>query len=179
MDLALLTFSLYILFVVIGAMLYLIALGPTLNIPSSFRGTTHEVKSLLFFYNIGNLNSKAWEEYWDSRQPAELQSLMAKDYLRESKFIAEKARAKFEWMSFGSASFKLALLCLLGLVADLLSSNPVIVYFAFFFGGSVWWALLAVERLIRPPRDSRVWALWAGFAGICLLISVLILFRVL
>lgn len=195
-DPALFAFTAYMLFVVIGTMLYLAAIGPSLNIPDWFKHGSDKAKSLLFFESISKLSSNVWEEHWRTQTTAELRSQMRDNYVQETRLIAEKAAAKFAWMRWGTFSFKVALGFLLVLVADLLSPDPTIVRSAIFCYASVWLALFAFERFRRPPIESPSvetrsaeslkesirdvianWRLWAALAVLCFITSVLMLLR--
>ena len=111
----------YFFFVLVGAVLYLGALGPNFNRPSWFRRRSQGVHSLLFFQNIGALDEKAWSDYWlkDGKTLAELHNKLVENYIAECRLIAQKEEAKVTLMSLGSLSFRIAILFLVVLMATL------------------------------------------------------------
>src|SRR5437763_2496252 len=129
-DLSLVAFLSYMLLVLIGAAFYLAALGPALNKPSGWLiSGASEVRSRLFYDFIARVHPDAWSRYWKSLTAEVLQNKIQEDYIFESRLLAEKARAKFLWMSFGSVFFRVALICLINLVASLFFANVTMVRF--------------------------------------------------
>jgi hypothetical protein len=165
-DLSLVAFLAYMVFVLIGAGLFLAALGPALNKPSGWLiSGASDVRSRLFYDFIARVHSDAWSQYWNSLTAEELQNRIQQDYVFESRLLAEKARAKFLSMSFGSVFFRLALIWLIILVASLFSSNATIVQFISIFGSMALLVVFAFERLTQPPRPQKdqildSWLLW-------------------
>ncbi|HKP53630.1 MAG TPA: hypothetical protein VJ183_13385 [Chloroflexia bacterium] len=60
----LLAFSAYLFLVVGGAVLYLIAIGPSFNIGGAFHSAPDKVKSVLFFQFIGITSDEVWKKFW-------------------------------------------------------------------------------------------------------------------
>ena len=141
---AVVLFSLYILCVLIGAIFYLVALGPNLNIPNlnkSSKGgidskeeqpasdkkhpsVKETLESLLFFEKISKVDAVNWSEHWENKSTSDLHIEMIENYYRESFFIAQKTSDKVYLMRRGNAFFQIAVFLLFSLAAILLLSNP-------------------------------------------------------
>lgn len=132
--LATFAFSFYILFIIIGAGLYLYALGPSLNIPNWFQNRNEkansnneinstQIDSLLFYNKIGSTDSKLWQNFWENTLFDDLKNKVESDYVIETHLIAEKSITKFNLMSLGSFFFRIALIFLILLVVIILSPN--------------------------------------------------------
>lgn len=136
LNASVLAFSAYIFFILIGAVLYLGALGPSFNRPSWFGNRSQQVHSLLFFRNIGALDAATWSNYWlkDGNTLAELQSKLVENYIYECWLIAQKEEAKVTLMSLGSLSFRIAILFLVMLTATLFLPNPGMVWVLLLLG---------------------------------------------
>jgi len=109
-------FTLYVVFVLLGTVLYLYALGPSLNISSWFeRRKGDEVQSLLFFYKIAAVKLKDWQDKWDKiecnkNKLSKLRQEMLINFKVESYLIAQKTKAKHDLMSVGNFFFRVALI---------------------------------------------------------------------
>lgn len=137
-------FSCYVLFIIIGAGLYLYALGPSLNIPNWFQerkpnktkntgqqiSDGNKISSLLFYNKIGSMEADNWRKYWENTDFDKIQSQVESNYIIETHLIAQKSITKFNLMSLGSAFFRIALIFLVVLVVILLSPNymPISVF---------------------------------------------------
>jgi uncharacterized membrane protein len=82
-------------------------------------------------------------------------------------------------MSLGSISFRLALICLITLVASLFSANIRVVRFVSIFGIVLLLAVFAFERLTRPPRPGMPQLLHSGVLWVLTLIALLLVYLVL
>lgn len=153
-DLAVLSFSAYILFVLLGSGLYLFALGPSLNIPSWLRSRgnatredENQVRSLLFFDSISALPEETWSKHWHNKSSEEIQKQMLGNLIKESYLIAQKTKNKVDTMSLGSIFFRIAIACLIPLVTSFLhASNRLIwiyicigLFFLFFIYTIAYW----------------------------------------
>lgn len=188
-DVRLTAFVGYILFVLIGAALYLAALGPSLNIPDWLRGNTssqpgrseqgQRVLSLLFFNAIGSLDATTWEQHWAQLSPADLQQELLNSYIREARLIAQKAQAKVGWMSVGSICFRIALAFLAVLLGGLFGDRQIIVPIVCLSLGGLFLAFYFEVRQ-RPSSGHGGWALiWVVLSIACLIGLLLSLFGVL
>lgn len=183
-DMSLLTFFGYVLFVLVGAAFYLAALGPSLNKPSEWVGSgSDKIQSRLFYDFIAQAKRTAWKAYWKGGDEAEhqqklqeIETEMEGDYIFESHLLAEKAKAKFLLMSLGSICFRAAILCLIALVASLFADSLRLTRMLTFFGWSLMFGVLAFEHLIRPPRKTRRVAIFGSVALICLITLVVVTF---
>jgi hypothetical protein len=177
-DAALVFFGLYILCVLVSTGFYLAALGPALNKPAFWiKGSGDDIKSRLFYDFIARVNINQWEEYWSNTPVAVLRTSFTQDYVKETWFLAEKAYAKFYWMSFGSIFFRLGLVAFVIFIASLFSANVQVVQVLATTGVILLMSVYAFERLTRPPRPRgkqlfRSWLFWL-FAAIALLLIFL------
>jgi hypothetical protein len=173
---SLVSFSLYMLFVLVGAVLYLTALGPFLNISQAWRreirpdrSTDKSLKlsSLAFFYFISEVDEKEWEEYWKPpvRTPENLQEELADNYIKEARKVAQNAKVKYTYLSVGSLFFIVAIFFLMALIAGLLSTDNRVVWFLTMVGGIVWATTLAGVTKVRPPRETKTHWIWVGVAA--------------
>lgn len=167
---SLITFSVYILLVLVGAILYLTALGPFLNIPEAWRreispdrsaDKKKRLSSLLFFYFIAEVDQQEWEAYWtQDRTPAELQNEITDTYIKDSRKIAQNAKVKYTYLRVGSLFFIVAIFFLMALVAGMLSADIRVVSVFTTVGGIVWAITLAGVTKARPPRESKTHWVW-------------------
>lgn len=151
-DLALLSFSAYIFFVILGSALYLAALGPSLNLQGEFRKQHKDksVKSLLFFDKIAEINKDKWLNYWADNTAYQLLEDQKNNFIYETYLIAQKTKTKVQLMSIGSICFRLGFFCLVPLIASLFSFSPLSGWSFFFIS---LWALalvLVFEQCVRP-----------------------------
>ena len=172
----LVSFSLYMLFVLVGAVLYLTALGPFLNISQAWRreirpdrSTDKSLKlsSLAFFYFISEVDEKEWEEYWKPpiRTPEKLQEELTDNYIKEARKVAQNAKVKYTYLSVGSLFFIVAIFFLMALIAGLLSTDNRVVWFLTMVGGIVWATTLAGVTKVRPPRETKTHWIWLSVAA--------------
>lgn len=175
-DMRPIAFVCYLSLVLIGAALYLSALGPSLNIPIWLRSgeDTKKVRSLLFFSTIADIDEHVWQEAW-KKDSAELQRQMFNSYLNESRLIAQKAQSKFVLMSLGSLSFRVAIICLAVLAATLLPGERMVIAVA--LGISALLSIVfAFTSWRRPPIKLRGgtfgWLTAGGVALIALAVSL-------
>lgn len=133
-DLAIISFIAYILFVLLGSGLYLFALGPSLNIPSWLRNESkaneknnNKVKSLLFFNSISALTEETWFYYWQQSRN-QIQEEMLNNLIKESYLIAQKTKNKNDSMSLGSVFFRIAIACLIPLLASCLNVSSTVTW---------------------------------------------------
>ncbi len=151
-------FTLYMFFVLLGAIFYLGALGPSLNLPKSKPPVSDDNnKPLLFFRDIARKGKEEWKRYWEVSCYS-LLSQMKDDYIRNSWSIAQKANAKVTLMSYGSRFFKPAIAFLILLVSTLFSSN---ISLSLFFGGMGLYVLSVILYII-----GRKQPLASGFYGL-------------
>lgn len=155
LNISLVAFTAYMFFVLLGAALYLIALGGgALNLPARFgsgSGSGSTVKSLLFFEKIGALNEDTWKGHWSTSTSIEtLQTQMFDNYIFETRLIAEKVRAKVFWMYVGTTLFKAALLSLIILIASLFASNEYSFWFYSLLATCGFFGVLMLEAWKRP-----------------------------
>lgn len=173
-DASLVFFGFYILCVLVSTGFYLAALGPALNKPAFWsKAGTDGIRSRLFYDFIARVDIEQWERHWVNTPIEDLRNNFTQDYIKETWFLAEKAYAKFYWMSFGSVFFRLGLVGLIIFIASLFSANIQVVQFVATAGVILLMSVFALERLTRPPRPRgqqlfRSWLFWL-FAAISLL----------
>lgn len=148
-------FALYMFFAVLGALLYLAALGPSLNLPEFFRKVPEGVSSLVFFKAIGELKSEVWKGHWNKKSAEELENDMLDNLIFETHLIAQKTVAKYHLMSTGSVFFKMAIVCLLYIVSGFLSDNINIVRGFIVSTTLINAILLGYETAIRPSIHAK------------------------
>ena len=148
----------YIFFVLVGVALYLGALGPNFNRPSWFPHRRREVKSLLFFKNIGALDEETWTNYWlnDKNTLAQVQDLFVKNYIYECWLIAQKEEAKVTLMSLGSLSFRIAILFFVFLMATLFLPDPGVFWVYLLIGFFGILACFLLMNLTQPPQKFQL-----------------------
>ena len=135
----------YMVCMVTSAALYFAALGPTFNLrlsprpepappktlervlfdpesPGDDEAATHR-DSLLFFRSIAAMDKTRLLQHWDVENPTvpvtELRKRMLENYVSEAQIVAQKAVAKFRWMSVGSILVRVALVFLGLIVASM------------------------------------------------------------
>jgi hypothetical protein len=177
-NMPLIIFSAYIFFVLLGATLYLSALGPSLNIPSWFRSGSTRVNSLLFFKSIAALEKEAWSDHWIKHSTAEqLHEEMLSNYIDESRLIAQKAYAKVILMSIGSLFFKISILLFIILMASLFSPSSVLTWRYLLLGLFGLSLVFAFASRTTPPQEShRSAIIFTIGAALCLIGFVVLLF---
>ena len=151
-DWTLLTFFTFLILMVLGVLLYLAALGPSLNIPASFRNRQEKAKSLIFFGFIGEMTSDSWEKHWKNSTSADLESQMLTNLVIETHLVAQKTKTKVLFMSIGSFVLKIAILFLCFLTASFFSYDINLVRLFVFGAGVLFIVLLGFEILARPSR---------------------------
>jgi hypothetical protein len=182
---SLVSFSLYMLFVLVGAVLYLTALGPFLNISQAWRSEIRpdrssdkslKLSSLAFFYFISEVGEEEWKEYWKPpvRTPAQLQDELTDNYIKEARKVAQNAKVKYTYLSVGSLFFIVAIFFLMALIAGLLSTDNRVVGFFTMVGGIVWATTLAGVSKVRPPRETKTHWAWAGVAIALTVIAIIL-----
>jgi hypothetical protein len=180
-ELSLVAFLGYMLFALVAAGFYLAALGPSLNKPSTWLVSGKQIRSRLFYDFIGQVDSDDWQQYWESYGPSKTLALQAKfenDYIFESRLLAEKARDKFLWLSFGALFLRLALLCLIVLVASLFSVKAQIAWFLSVAGCALLVGVFAFQNITKTPKDPTTKRLSKRLLGVwpvCLLLIILLL----
>jgi ABC-type multidrug transport system fused ATPase/permease subunit len=178
LDLSLFSFATYILFVLLGAGLYLYALGPSLNIPSWFINekikdgrTNNIVKSLLFFKTISSVERDIWESQW-TLSNYELQEKMMRDLITESYLIAQKVETKNKLMSGGSIFFRLSIASLIPLVCSLFTIELKLKIISIYLGLILLFIIFIIGTLQRPSKDSLTsWLptiLWSLLTFLCI-----------
>lgn len=176
LDLGLFAFSLYMFFIILGVVLYLTALGPSLNVRSWLRGNSDNITSLLFFDAIARVKEEKWSNYWLNQESENLQNEMAKNLIHESYLIAEKVKIKYSRMAIGSFFFKIAIAFLIPLIVSLFPSEPKYIYVFSLLGEILLFGLLAFEAWIRPSQKLRhsifFWVIFA-ICLICLVVLIL------
>jgi hypothetical protein len=186
-DIRPLTFIAFIVCIVVGAAFYIAALGPSLNIPSWFKQKekpSNDIeniitpRSVLFFKFISELKQEEWDKYWKESDLQSIQQMIFSNYIKETWLIAQKAQAKFNWMSIGRIFFRLSFAFLLILVASVLTDQKIFASFTT-FGLVCLFAVFAYEAWRRPPRDGFpfMWV-WIVLAIVCLLAMVAMWFIV-
>lgn len=151
-DLALLSFSAYILFVLLGAALYLAALGPSLNIPGWLRDQSKnkQVKSLLFFENIASVDEDRWFNYWTENAPKDVQRRIKDNFIKETYLLAQKTKTKVRLMSVGSVCFKGAITSLAFLIVSLFSFAPSSGWLFLLISVLTLGVAFTFENIVRP-----------------------------
>jgi hypothetical protein len=145
---------------------YLAALGPALNKPAFWtKSEGGEIRSRLFYDFIGRIDIDRWRDYWTNTPVEHLRTKFTQDYVQETWFLAEKAYAKFYWMSFGSIFFRLGLVAFILFIATLFSADITLVRFLATAGAIALGSVFAFERITRPPRPQRKdmtrgWLFW-------------------
>jgi len=165
-DASLVFFGFYILCVLVSTGFYLAALGPALNKPAFWsKSEGDEIRSRLFYDFIARVDIKQWKDHWTNTPVEELRARFKQDYIQETWFLADKAYAKFYWMSFGSIFFRFGLVAFILFIASLFSANVNLVKFLASAGLIVLGMVFAFERITRPPRPQRKdmrrgWLFW-------------------
>lgn len=167
-------FAAYILFVLLGVLVYLNALGPPLNISSRLQArgsspSTNKVSSLLFFDRIGETSANTWQQHWRETETSALCHQMTENYIFESHLIAEKAKTKVTFMSLGSNLFKTAIPFLSPLVMSMFSAEVRWFWFSALLGFTAWSGAFALEAWRPPQRPRRWFRVWAGLAILSLM----------
>jgi hypothetical protein len=162
---ALFAFSCYVFFILSGVVLYLAALGPSLNIPTKYitKREEDEAKhpaSLLFYNKIAKMDPGAWFEFWKKKQPSVLQDMMTQNYIYETALIAQKVQNKIDLMSWGSIFFKLAILFLFFLTSNIFSFSLILVRGFILLSTLSFTSLWLIEIVSRPPKEKDYWKLW-------------------
>jgi hypothetical protein len=184
-DMSLVSFALYIIFVLISTGFYLAALGPALNKPAFWTSNeSGNINSRLFYDLIARVKFDTWKAHWQDQSAEQLRAATEQDYIKESWLLAEKAYAKFLWMSYGSIFFRLALVAFILFIASLFSVDSQVVKMVAVIGVMVLLGVYVFERLTRPPRPVRKqllrsWLFWVmTFLLVLLLYVPMILLRV-
>lgn len=192
LDLSLISFSTYILLVLIGSGFYLFALGPSLNIPPWLKDSTNSgenelarlrelIKSLLFFDTIGSLKKDDWLKYWQQENPEKIKEKFVDSFENESYLIAQKIKTKVSLMSIGSFFFKLAFAALVSLAISLLPLTVKESIRLVLIALAILLSLFAFSSLQRPSTEELLprffknrWviAVFLCFAGILILLYV-------
>lgn len=165
-DASLVFFGFYILCVLVSTGFYLAALGPALNKPAFWsKSEGDEIRSRLFYDFIARVDIEQWKEHWTSTPIEQLRARFTRDYIQETWFLADKAYAKFYWMSFGSIFFRLGLVFFILFIATLFSANINVVKFLATAGLIILGSVFVFERITRPPRPQRKdlgrgWLFW-------------------
>jgi hypothetical protein len=120
-DLTLLFFALFMLFVLVGVVLYLAALGPSFK-PFSTARPANRVRSMLYFNEIAPVTRDRWETYWN-QSPEDLARLATEQRVYETWLVARKTADKVNFMSLGSILFRLAVASLLLLLGTLFTGR--------------------------------------------------------
>jgi hypothetical protein len=180
-DIALWSYWIYMLFVVLGAGLYLCALGPSFNISSSLRNNKNGLPSLLFFEVIASSTVEEWNKEWDTQKSTGLiHQKMQENLQYETYLIAQKTRIKVTLMSIGSFCFRLSLASLIPLSASLFKIRPQtnlglslaglsLVFFVYSYSIS--------QKKSKKNFDKIAHKIWflltivSGVTGICLIIN--------
>jgi hypothetical protein len=174
-DLSLIAFLGYMLFVIISAGFYLAALGPSLNKPSGWLASTKTIRSRLFYDFIAQVNENDWSEHWTSATApiASLHQEFQDNYVFESRLLAEKARAKYLWLSFGSLFLRLALLCLIVLTVSLFASRTQTVGVLSTLGCALLFVVFVFQNITKTskPKIQDLLGLWTA----CLMSATLLL----
>jgi hypothetical protein len=174
-DWALISFAAVMTFILVGASLYLAALGPSLNIPDYFEhhGDNNEPKSLLFFGVISKLNKTNWDTYWKEHDNDSLRSSMANNNVNETYLIAQKVQSKVDYMSWGSAFFKLAILSISLLTADIFSPNIDLARVFIIISTILISISFVYETITRQPR--KLSAILVKIAILVIIIAAVII----
>jgi preprotein translocase subunit Sss1 len=182
-DLSLLAFLGYMFSAIVSAGFYLAALGPSLNRPSKWLASTKTIRSRLFYDFIAQVDEAVWNEQWTSAS-APMPSLLQEfqnNYVFESRLLAEKARAKYLWLSFGGLFLRLALLCLVVLSTSLFTSQARTVGWVSMLGCALLFAVFIFQNVTktRKPKLRDLTSLWTAclISATLLLISFSILVR--
>jgi hypothetical protein len=116
-DATLISFSLFVLFIVLGTACYLNALGPSFNL-AGFRKLKEEktdpkpdkirIPSIIFFQKLAEVDQKTFVDHW-KQDPKSLVNEITRNYIYETYFVAEKIKTKVAHMQLGSIFYKAAL----------------------------------------------------------------------
>jgi hypothetical protein len=136
MSATLLAFFGYILFVLIGLVVYLSALGPTIDLLAWRRRGEDVVGSPLYFQDIGAVRREVWNTYWQQAEP-ELRRRFLHAYALDAFNISHKARVKLFYLSIGNLFFQLALAFIPALLVAMLPAEPRYFWFILLLGAAV------------------------------------------
>ena len=171
---SLVTFAVYMLLVFVGAVLYLTALGPFLNVPKGWRERVKNNPSLLFFYFVAEEKEENWKAYWSPEESADLQKRIAENQVYESRMIAQNARAKYTYMTVGSVFFILAIFCLMALIAGILTTDNRVAWLLTTIGGVAWSVTLAAVTKVRPPKETKLHWVYIAVTLVLAIIAVVL-----
>ncbi|HKP52055.1 MAG TPA: hypothetical protein VJ183_05325 [Chloroflexia bacterium] len=150
---SLMAFASYIIFVAVGSMFYIAALGAgALNLPSRFRSHDRQADSLLFFWRIARLKEEEWTKHWDDHTVAQLQFQMTQNYIQEARLVAQTVQSNTVWLAWGSTFFKLAILSLLVLAGALFAPDQRAFWFYSLLGAVLFTLTLLYEAKLRPSN---------------------------
>lgn len=111
-----LCFTAFLLLVLLGVLLLIVALGPNIELPTGPESRAQH-ESRLYFLFIARETPDGWKARWENECIKKLRSDLTRDYLRESWQLAEKTDFKHLRTSEARAVLSLAVLSLaLGLV---------------------------------------------------------------
>jgi hypothetical protein len=101
----------FMVLVVLSVLLYVLAMGAPLTIPSPPAARRSRGRSHLFFLLIAGETRESWERLWDdTASGGELERELLREYLSETRNIAQRVDQKYERSTEASALFAVALL---------------------------------------------------------------------
>jgi hypothetical protein len=175
---SLVTFAVYMLLVFVGAVLYLTALGPFLNIPKAWKERSKREPSLLFFYFVAEQSEPDWAGQWSEEKSADLEARITSNQIYESRMIAQNARAKYTYLSVGSIFFIMAIFCLMALIAGILTADNRIAWLLTTIGGVAWSVTLAAVTKVRPPKETKLHWVYITVTGVLIAVAVFLSTRI-
>jgi hypothetical protein len=154
-DMALWAFVVYIFCVLLGAGLYLYAIGPSFNVPFWFK---HH-RSLLFFKFIAGYSREDWNKEWSVSSTVSIRQIMINNYITETYLIARKTQYKVFLMSVGSFLFRFALMAFVPLAVGLLEFDPSTKKLLVCAGLGAFFAAYIFANIFKTSRRLIDW-LW-------------------
>jgi len=128
-DLIVILFQFFIVFIVTGTILMLEAFGPYFEIPKSWRSRNKpeprkksEPKSFFFFDKIADMDVKDWTRYFENTNINEILLKASCDQIYEAHLISVKIKKKVKFIRAGKVFYYLAMvifvvLTILGTIA--------------------------------------------------------------
>lgn len=142
------SFSLYLLGIMIGASIYLRALGPKIE----WKGEKPEsVETVLYFDKIAAYPLDSWQKHWEENSAEQLHDQTTENYIKESWIVSNKTEKKFKWMQWGNFIFRISLFLTIPLIASLVSDDSDSLVLFSLFG----WALLLLLNSISEYITER------------------------
>lgn len=161
LNLGLLLFFLYLIFVVIGTFFMLAALGPILFIPRLWGETRNDDKkdkicSLLFFKKITAVKRQDWKNFFNASHASKISKKIFVDRIYESHLLAEKVDYKVNCIGKANFLYRFALLILWLLILSVLARS----FYSFSYWACLFLAVFFTEwafelSMIREEEDRK------------------------